>query len=193
MTDPTLFILTVLFILGTPGPTNTLLATAGATVGIRRALPILLGESAGYLISILIIGLLIGPALAGAPAAAMTLRLMVGVYLLWLAFRLWKGGAVLVAGRQAITLRQVFVTTLLNPKAIIFALGVIPFAEPSWPLYLLGFLAMLGAVAVCWISIGAILGRAAAAAGKFSLVPRIGALAVAAFALVLISAPLLQH
>jgi threonine/homoserine/homoserine lactone efflux protein len=193
MTDPIIFMLTVLFILGTPGPTNTLLATAGATVGIRRALPILLGESVGYLISILLIGLLIGPALAGAPAVAMTLRLMVGAYLLWLAFRLWKGGAVLVEGRQAITMRQVFVTTLLNPKAIIFALGVIPFAAPSWPLYLLGFLAMLGAVAVCWISIGAALGRAAAAAGRFSLVPRIGALAVAAFALVLISAPLLQH
>ena len=40
MQDPVLFTLTVLFILGTPGPTNTLLATAGGTVGFRRALPL---------------------------------------------------------------------------------------------------------------------------------------------------------
>lgn len=192
MTDPILFLLTVLFILGTPGPTNTLLATAGATVGIRRALPILLGESAGYLISILIIGLLIGPALASLPAVALTLRLMVGAYLLWLAFRLWQRGAVLVQGDQTITLRQVFVTTLLNPKAIIFALGVIPFAVPAWPAYLLGFLALLVVVAVAWISIGAALGHAAAAAGRSGLVPRIGAAAVAAFALILVGEPLLQ-
>ena len=32
MQDPVLFALTVLLILGTPGPTNTLLATAGAQV-----------------------------------------------------------------------------------------------------------------------------------------------------------------
>ena len=39
MQEPMLFALTVLIILGTPGPADTLLATAGASVGVGRALP----------------------------------------------------------------------------------------------------------------------------------------------------------
>lgn len=44
MTNPFLFVLTVVTILVMPGPTNTLLATGGATVGMRRALPLALAE-----------------------------------------------------------------------------------------------------------------------------------------------------
>ncbi|MFY8031875.1 MAG: hypothetical protein ACOVO5_08585 [Devosia sp.] len=47
MTDPLLFLAAVLTLLGTPGPTNTLLATAGATAGVRRSLPRLLGVLGG--------------------------------------------------------------------------------------------------------------------------------------------------
>ena len=112
MQDPVLFTLTVLLILGTPGPTNTLLATAGATVGFRRALPLLPAEAAGYLIAILAIGLALGPFIAG--------------------------------------------------------------------------------VALAWIGLGSLLGRAAGAAGRAGLVPKLGAAAVAAFALVLVVGPLLR-
>ncbi|MFO1037037.1 MAG: hypothetical protein U1E45_09345 [Geminicoccaceae bacterium] len=38
MQDPLLFTLAVLAILATPGPTNTLLATAGPVAGVRRSL-----------------------------------------------------------------------------------------------------------------------------------------------------------
>jgi threonine/homoserine/homoserine lactone efflux protein len=37
MTDLWLFLLAVLTVLATPGPTNTLLATAGATAGFRAS------------------------------------------------------------------------------------------------------------------------------------------------------------
>ena len=89
--------------------------------------------------------------------------------------------------------RQVFVTTLVNPKAIVFALGIIPFggARPVWP-YLLGFLLLLATVAACWITAGAILGRAAGRRGWGGAVPRVGAAAVGSFALLLLVAPLLR-
>ena len=93
---------------------------------------------------------------------------------------------------RLVTPRQVFTTTLLNPKAIVFALGVVPFGAPRLHLYLLGFVGMLIAVALCWIAAGAALGRAAAGAGRTGVVPRVGAAAVAAFALVLVSGPLLR-
>jgi threonine/homoserine/homoserine lactone efflux protein len=194
MEDPILFVLAVLTILGTPGPTNTLLATSGAAAGVRASLPLVPAEAAGYLIAILAIGLALGPAVAALPLLAAALRLGVGAYLLVLAVRLWQrgGGALVQGGRRVVTPRQIFTTTLLNPKAIVFALGVVPFSAPRPHLYLLGFAAMLGAVALCWIGAGAALGRAAAGAGRAGMVPRVGAAAVAAFALVLVSAPLLR-
>lgn len=192
MEDPFLFSLAVLTILGTPGPTNTLLATSGAAVGVRASLPLVPAEAAGYLIAILAIGLALGPVVAASPALAAALRLAVGAYLLVLAARLWRRGGAALAGGRLVTPRQIFTTTLLNPKAIVFALGVVPFGAPRPHLYLLGFVGMLAAVALCWIGAGAALGRAAAGAGRAGVVPRVGAAAVAAFALVLVSGPLLR-
>ncbi len=192
MEDPLLFALAVLTILGTPGPTNTLLATLGATVGFRASLPMVPAEAAGYLIAILTLGLALGPVVAASPLLAAALRFAVGAYLLLLAVRLWRRGGAALAGGKAVTPRQVFATTLLNPKAIVFALGVVPFGAPRPHLYLLGFVGMLAVVALCWIGAGAALGRAAAGAGRAGVVPRVGAAAVAAFALVLVTGPLLR-
>ncbi len=192
MENPLLFALTVLTILGTPGPTNTLLATSGATVGIRRSLPLIPAETAGYLTSILTLGLVLGPVVAANPALALVLRTAVGVYLLWLAVKLWqKGGLILGTGR-VVTPPQIFLTTLLNPKAIVFALGVVPFGAPSvWP-YLVGFVAMLAAVALCWVALGTALGGVAGRRGLIGVVPRVGAAAVASFAVLIMAAPLLR-
>jgi threonine/homoserine/homoserine lactone efflux protein len=186
MQDPFLFTLAVLAILGTPGPTNTLLAVAGATSGWRCALKLIPAEMAGYGAAILVLGLLLGPAVAGQSWLAAGLRLGVGAYLLWLAWGLWRRGAPALDGPGLIRPRQVFVTTLLNPKAIVLALGVIPFGTARvWP-YMLGFLALLAAVASCWIMAGALLGR-----GAGTLVPRLGAVVIGGFAVLLASGPLL--
>jgi threonine/homoserine/homoserine lactone efflux protein len=99
MENPVLFALAVLVVLGTPGPTNTLLATSGATARLRRSLPLIAAEAAGYTVSILTLGLVLGPVVAGAPFLAGVLRMAVGIYLLALAFGLWRrGGAALATG-----------------------------------------------------------------------------------------------
>ena len=189
MEDPILFTLAVLAILATPGPTNTLLATGGASCGMRRSLPLIPAEAAGYAISVLALGLVLGPALSGNPALAGALRCMVGAYLLLLAIRLWRRGGATVVGSPPITPTHVFVTTLLNPKAIVFALGVVPFAAARvWP-YMLGFLLLVIAVALGWIALGAALGGAASSRGWRSAVPRVGAAAVGAFAVLLLVGP----
>ena len=192
MEDPLLFVLSVLAILGTPGPTNTLLDTSGAAAGVKASLPLIPAEAAGYLIAILTLGLALRPVVAASPLLAAALRIAVGGYLMLLAVRLWRRGGATLANGRLVTPRQVFTTTLLNPKAIVFALGVVPFGAPRLHLYLLGFVGMLIAVALCWIAAGAALGRAAAGTGRTGVVPRVGAAAVAAFALVLVSGPLLR-
>jgi threonine/homoserine/homoserine lactone efflux protein len=194
MEDPVLFVLAVLAVLGTPGPTNTLLATAGATAGLRHSLPLIAAEAAGYTLAILTLGLVLGPMVAGAPLLATALRVAVGVYLLSLALQLWRrGGATLAAG-AVVTPRQIFVTTLLNPKAVVFALGVVPFGAGRgvWPPYMLGFLLLLVLVAAAWIAAGAMLGGAAGRSGWSEAVPRVGAAAVGSFAVLLLVAPLLR-
>ncbi|MCB4768943.1 LysE family transporter [Ancylobacter sp. Lp-2] len=193
MTDPVLFALAVLAILATPGPTNTLLATAGAAGGWRRALPLMPAEIAGYLIAISTIGLALGPAVAASPVLGLSLRIAVGLYLLATAWALWHraGGAPAEVARVVTPLR-VFVTTLLNPKAILFALGVVPFGtERVWP-YLAGFAGLCALVALGWVGFGTLAGRAAAATGRGHVVPRIGAAAVAGFAAMLLVSPLLR-
>ncbi len=194
MQDPVLFALAVLAVLGTPGPTNTLLATAGATAGLRRSLPLIAAEAAGYTISILALGLVLGPVVAGEPLLAGALRAAVGTYLLLLALRLWRRGEAALTTGAAVTPRQVFVTTLLNPKAIVFALGVVPFGagRGTWPPYMLGFLLLLASVAIAWIAAGAMLGGAAGRRGWGGAVPRVGAAAVGGFAVLPLVAPVLR-
>ncbi|MCW8086860.1 LysE family translocator [Sabulicella glaciei] len=192
MQDPLLFALAVLALLGTPGPTNTLLATAGAMAGLRASLKLILAEAAGYLIAILGIGLLIGPAVATSPLVSGALRVVVGAYLVLLAVRLWQRGEAGPGPGGAVSFAQVWLTTLLNPKALVLALVVIPFGHPGVGLYLLGFTTLLMMCALGWIAFGATLGAAAGRAGKARFVPRAGSLAVGGFAAFLLLSPMLR-
>ncbi|MFO1070517.1 MAG: LysE family transporter [Geminicoccaceae bacterium] len=194
MEDPLLFALAVLAVLGTPGPSNTLLATAGATAGLRRSLPLIAAEMAGYSLAILVLGLGLGPVAMAVPLLAAALRVLVGLYLLVLAWRLWRRGGADLATDALVTPRQVFVTTALNPKAIVFALGIIPFAAGPgvWPPYMLGFLLLLVPVAAAWIAAGALLGGAAGRLRWSAAVPRAGAVAIGGFAVLLLVAPMVR-
>jgi threonine/homoserine/homoserine lactone efflux protein len=87
---------------------------------------------------------------------------------------------------------QLFLTTLLNPKAIVFALGIVPFGKAPVLPYMLGFLALLVSVAVAWIGLGAVARAAAARRGIAGVVPRVGATAVAGFGVLLLVGPLLR-
>lgn len=196
MQDVRLFVLAALAILCLPGPTNTLLAVGGASVGVKRALHLLLGEEGGYLIAIVAIGLVLKPLIAGSPGVSELLRLLVAGYLIFLAWSLWRRGlnTGVVAGDRLIRLRDVFITTLFNPKALLVALGVIPFSAPHPEYYLAGFLLLAAAAGTGWIVAGALLGGATGVArttGPATLVPRVGAIAIGAFALVLIAGPFL--
>ncbi len=68
-----------------PGPTNTLLATASATVGIRRALRLVVAEGIAYLIAILVMRLSFGLFVTVFPMAGTALRVLVCIYLVYIA------------------------------------------------------------------------------------------------------------
>lgn len=181
MTDPVLFLLAVLTLLGTPGPTNTLLATSGALAGVRRSLPLLIGELAGYLVAIVAIWLILAPVLHSVTLLGSGLKLAVAIYLVWTAVRLWRRTGTLTATTQVVGVRTVFVTTLLNPKALLFALGIIPLASPAVAWFLIAFAIAVPSVGFCWIVLGRSVG---ALSGKTlsHLLPRVASVVLVGFA-----------
>jgi threonine/homoserine/homoserine lactone efflux protein len=191
MTDPIQFTLAVAIILATPGPTNTLLLTGGAASGFR-ALRLIPAEVLGYLTTILIVGYLIGDWVQGVPSAAMALRIVVAAYLLTLAMRLWRTGLQASATQRLITFRDVLVTTMLNPKALLFALGIIPVHAADSLAYFVAFVPMVIAAGSGWTLLGVALTRGLLPKSSAHLVPRIGAVAITAFACYLVIAPLLK-
>jgi threonine/homoserine/homoserine lactone efflux protein len=193
MRDPLLFGLAVAAILGVPGPTNTLLAAAGASVGFRRAARMIPAEAAGYLIAICALGFALGPVVAGLPAVTAALRLAVACYLFLLAWRLWRQGAAATAlARAPVGPGQLFLATLLNPKALVFAFGIIPFGSPDIAAYLAGFLALAATAALFWVGLGAALGRVAEGMGRRALIPRVGAIVMGGFATMLATSIVLR-
>lgn len=186
MADPWLFLLAVVTVLGAPGPTNALLATAGAVGGWHSAPGMLAATLGGYLIAIGLVRGMLGPLFVAAPPLAVALKIAVAVYLIWLAVDLWRR-TLEVEGHGGVTAGRVFVATLLNPKGLIFALTIFP-AQPPVPWLHLGlFVAAVVACGLAWTALGHALG---AAAGRGTvLVPRGSAVALGGFAgLILYSA-----
>ncbi len=158
MNEVVTFIASTLTLLALPGPTNTLLATAGGLMGVRRAVRLIPAELGGYLLAICVISVTLRPILAANPGLALQLRLVAGAILVVLAVRMWSSTPAKVDGIRA---WQVFFTTLFNPKALVFALSVIPHlvegdVAAALP-FVAGFAAMVVGVATGWALLGSTL------------------------------------
>ena len=81
------FIGLVITILFTPGPTNTLLASSGVQVGIKRSLLLIPAEAIGYILAITVWGLFIGKISATLPLVPAFLKLISAGYILYLAVK----------------------------------------------------------------------------------------------------------
>ena len=84
------FVGLVVTILLTPGPTNTLLASSGIQVGVRKSLGLIPAEAFGYLISISMWGMIIGTVSKQFPMIPTILKLFSAGYILFLAIKLWR-------------------------------------------------------------------------------------------------------
>lgn len=174
MSDPVLFLLSVITLLCMPGPTNTLLATSAAVGGVRRSLPLLAGELAGYLSAITIIRVALEPFIQ-TDAVQIGFKILVALYLAFTAVRLWN--ASLATARSIVRARGIFTATLLNPKAFVFAIVVIPHDVVRVAPYFMAFSACVLTTGFLWLVVGHMAG------GRFhSLVPRIASVVLGGFA-----------
>jgi threonine/homoserine/homoserine lactone efflux protein len=180
------FILAVLALLATPGPTNTLMAAAGAQRGLVRSLPLLAGELGGYAIAITVWIELVGAAAAAQPLVPIIAKFIAAAFLLWSAWKLWSNAGHADLAQRGITLGRVFATTLINPKALVFAFAIFPHVGFVGRLpYLAVFGALVVATAIGWMALGTVAARSSAGLLTSSRVERITAVALAVFAMLL--------
>ena len=187
MTELHSFALAALLLLVTPGPTNTLLAAAGATLGARRALPLVGAEVAGYAIAIILLEVFLAPVAEAADWARLGLRIACGLYLAFVAWKLWRSAS--LEHEHATTFRRVFLATLSNPKAMVFvfvilpprSIGLGPLLEPYGALLLL-LIALTGAA---WILLGALVHAGAGGRGA-AMVRRTSSVVVALFSAIVV-------
>jgi threonine/homoserine/homoserine lactone efflux protein len=182
--------LSIGLLLVTPGPTNTLLATAGCRRGVRSAAPLTMAELGGYLIAIALWGCLIVRMADQFSWLPKLLRVGSALYLAVLAWRMWRTAASDAHEHGGASMRDLFVATLLNPKAMLFAGTILPPAAfvdlPAYARTMAIFTSALVPIGLLWIACGAALG-----AGRLGWltplrVQRAGALVLCAFALALL-------
>lgn len=173
----------LLAILVVPGPTNTLLATSGATVGLTRSLPLLICELAGYETAIALIRLLLVPVLARLPSGVRLMHALAAAYLVALAVGLWRWR--LAQATRAVRPHHVFITTLLNPKALLIALVLIPLSAHADLRYWVVLTLMIPLFGSGWIAVGRLLSRSSSR-GLTALIPKAASVMLGAFAAILI-------
>jgi threonine/homoserine/homoserine lactone efflux protein len=150
----------------TPGPNNSMLASSGATYGVRASLPHVLGVTFGFPVMIFLVGLGLGELFRQNPALQQILRYAGAAMLLWLA---WKTATAAPPGSggkstRPLTFLQAAVFQWVNPKAWIAAIAVTTqFVSPDRPVgsSAIAALAFVGSgltSTFAWVSFGQVIG-----------------------------------
>ncbi len=145
----TLYVLTVLALMSTPGPSQLLMLTNSGVHGFQRSLSTAAGDLSANALQMLAAGLGLA-AIIAASATALTVIKWAGVaYLIWLGIRMIRRASpddtVGSAERKRASLRtlwlQGFLTSAANPKAVVFFAALFPQFITSeaafWPQFLI--------------------------------------------------------
>ncbi|ARO34252.1 hypothetical protein NXC14_PC00719 (plasmid) [Rhizobium sp. NXC14] len=171
MSYPT-FISTVFILLLTPGPTNTLMGLASARNSFWRVPKLLPAELSGYLTTILPLTWLGTELISYWPETALLLKLAAAAWVMYLAVKLWMAGNDDIQ-YGSVTARRIYVTTVLNPKAFVIGLALLP--QPTVPDFfpkLVIFVALTIIAAVIWGTIGRLTQIGAQRHSRFMMVQR---------------------
>ncbi|MEO6623393.1 MAG: LysE family transporter [Burkholderiaceae bacterium] len=146
------FVVTIIVFLLVPGPGNLALITStgkgGLCGGLAATLGVILGDQ--VLMWMAVAG--VAAVLTAYPAAFHAVQWLGAAYLAWLGFRMClarPGDKPVMQIRAGHYVRQAFLITLLNPKAIIFYMAFFPlFVDPVLHQGLITFGAMAVTIAV---------------------------------------------
>ena len=155
----TTFLLTCALILLTPGPTNTVLAASGAANGwlASRLLP--LAEAAGYALAVSVFAY-VATLVNGLWWALPAMKVIASAWLAFCAVRLWTASPVMQGSLGPNASWRVFLTTVLNPKAMIVGTMLIPQSSAEEAaLWVASFVLLSILAGFGWVAVGAALPR----------------------------------
>ena len=135
VTDYGAFVVAIIVFLLIPGPGNLALITStskgGISGGLAATLGVILGDQVLMWLAVAGVAALLG----AYPAAFYAVQWLGAVYLAWLGGRMLlakAGAAPVLQIKPHHYLRQAFMITLLNPKAIVFYMAFFPlFVDPA--------------------------------------------------------------
>lgn len=144
-----------LLLLLLPGPTNALVGATVATDDLRR-LPGAAGTVLlAYGLALTLLGLGASTLTDAAPTAAPVLKLLASAGLILSAVKIWRADP---SEGTAVPTRRVFLVTLINPKALVLAVAILPPGLPS-PALVAGVAGAIAFATAAWGLVGFILGR----------------------------------
>jgi threonine/homoserine/homoserine lactone efflux protein len=136
-----------------PGPTNTVLVMSAQGLKLQRALALLATVAVAYMTIVVPVFVLAGPLLHDHATVGKGVKLLSAAWVLYLAARLWSAGPEPTG--SSISLAALFVTTVLNPKAIVIGLTLIPSADSLPPVVSISTLAFIVlATSTIWLTAG---------------------------------------
>jgi threonine/homoserine/homoserine lactone efflux protein len=152
----------------TPGPNMVWLALIAITDGRRAGFAAVAGVFLGLALVAVAVALGLGAVVADSPDVYHVLRLAGIAYLLWLAWEAWQSGAQVAGemqgtrGNLAKYFARGLITNILNPKAFLFYVSVLPAFLPPAPV-----LADTAALGVIYVMVATLIhGGIVAAAGS---------------------------
>jgi threonine/homoserine/homoserine lactone efflux protein len=171
-----LFVVTVFFISGSPGPNMLHVMTRSVELGLARSILAMAGCFLAVVMLLSASALGLAALLAALPGAFTVLRVLGAGYLLWLGYKSWtaKDAAVdLVDGQRVPTIsnwrifRMAFAVGISNPKALLFAAAFLPqfidSTKPELPQFAVMILTF-GVTEISWFFVYALGGRSIASA-----------------------------
>ncbi|MBL9072573.1 hypothetical protein [Tabrizicola sp.] len=178
--------LAVLALLLTPGPTNSLVLLAGGERGWPGALRLVPAELSGYLVTVLPLAVMGATLFADHDALRTAVTLAAALWVAVLAVKLWQMPEVAGDG-MSVGGSALFVTTALNPKALIFGLVLLP-SPDRIAANLAIFTTLVVAVAIFWAGLGAALRKGGSGQPRaIPLLRRLASVWLAAISVVLIA------
>ena len=150
---------TIILIL--PGPTNTLLFSAGITLGVRRTLPLVAAEALGYIAAISLWGFALLPAAGSSSWLLPIVKMICAFYIGFLALKMWSQRSFAQKPENKLLgPADLFLATLSNPKALIFVAAIFPVdtfdSSRSFILVIACFTAILLPIGIAWSYFGSL-------------------------------------
>lgn len=159
----TSFLIYCVIVTFTPGPTNIVILSTVHGCGVKKAMKYTYGATLAF--GTLLAGsAILNTVLAAViPKILLIMQIIGTLYILYLAYQIYKMDTAGSTARQAATFRSGFIMQFVNPKVVLFTMTVIPgfvmpyYTEPQLLSIFVVVITVIGFLAfVTWVLFGAI-------------------------------------